>query len=45
MEWTSEILELIKEAGYKGIPIKDFPEHFLTCSVENVGGCEKLIRN
>lgn len=33
MEWTSEILELIKESGYKNIPITEFPTHFLTCSV------------
>lgn len=33
MEWTSEILELIEEAGFKNISITDFPTHFLTCSV------------
>ena len=33
MEWTSEILELIKEAGFKNIPITKFPTYFLTCSV------------
>lgn len=33
MEWTDEILELIKEAGFKNIPITEFTKHFLTCSV------------
>lgn len=33
MEWTSEILELIKEAGFKNISITKFPTYFLTCSV------------
>ena len=33
MEWTSEILELIKEAGFKNIPITEFTKHFLTCPV------------
>lgn len=33
MEWTDEILELIKEAGFKNIPITEFTKHFLTCPV------------
>ena len=33
MEWTSEILELIKEAGFKNIGITEFTDHFLTCPV------------
>ena len=33
MEWTSEILELIKEAGFTNIPITEFTKHFLTCPV------------
>lgn len=33
MEWTSEILELIKEAGFKNVPITEFTKHFLTCTV------------
>lgn len=33
MEWTNEILELIKEAGFKNIQPIEFPEYFLTCTV------------
>ena len=33
MEWTDEILELIKEAGFKNISITKFPTYFLTCPV------------
>lgn len=33
MEWTGEILELIKEAGFKNTPITKFPTYFLTCPV------------
>lgn len=33
MEWTGEILKLIKEAGLKNIGITEFPNYFLTCSV------------
>lgn len=33
MEWTGEILELIKEAGFKNIPRIEFPNYFLTCKV------------
>ena len=33
MEWTGEILELIKEAGFKNIPVTKFPTYFLTCTV------------